>query len=158
MGRGRAGMARPLVAARQIRGKLFAWWYAQPGSNRHSRSREIFLPLQLSLPLSRSWSGLCLGPGLRVRPPPSSLYTFPFPGFARRCLGCWPGGSPNLTGFTRAFSRPGAQIFKSLVSTNFTMGATRDILKAEYALVQYERCAEPPYSRRLLLTRFLYRL
>lgn len=60
---------------------------------------------------------------MRVRCPPSSLYTFPFRGLARCCLAARAGGSPNLTEFTRVLSPPCAQCYKSLVSTNFTIPA-----------------------------------
>ncbi len=58
-----------------------------------------------------------------VRCPPSSLYTFPFLGLARRCLGLLPGVSPNLRGFTQVLSHPGAQFSKSAVSTYSTTRA-----------------------------------
>lgn len=59
----------------------------------------------------------------RCRRPPSSLYTFPLRGLARRCLGSHPGGSPNLRGFTRPLSQDRCSIFKSAVFTNFTTPA-----------------------------------
>ena len=133
MAAGRPGIARRwgLAQAPWVR------WCAQPESNRHGRNgREIFLPLRLSPPRrpARSWSGLCLGPGLAgcqalgprrqvsARPGPTAgpvSLSVASPGRA--------GGSLNLTGFTRRLSHPGAQIngSKSLVSTNSTMGAVK---------------------------------
>ena len=91
---------------------------------RTPKGREIFFTLRFSPPTNgRSCAGLCLGRSFRFRPPPSSLYTFPFRGLARCCLATRAGGSPNLTGFTRTLSPSGAQFVKSLVSTNFTTRA-----------------------------------
>ena len=91
---------------------------------RTPKGREIFFTLRFSPPTyGRSCAGLCLGRSFRFRPPPSSLYTFPFRGLARCCLATRAGGSPNLTGFTRTLSPSGAQFVKSLVSTNFTTRA-----------------------------------
>ena len=50
------------------------------------------------------------------------------------------GSSPNLTGFTLRLSHPGAQIFKSLVSTNFTIGALRITSKPVLAGNEVSNC------------------
>ena len=70
------------------------------------------------------WSGLYLCHGLRFRPPPSSLYTFP--------CGAWLGigisqRSPNLTGSTPGVSTGALKLFKSDVSTYFTIRAASQV-------------------------------
>src|SRR5579885_402596 len=45
---------------------------------------RLILPLRFSPPLSRSWSGVRLHHSSRLRCRPSTLYTFPVKGLARR--------------------------------------------------------------------------
>jgi len=100
-------------------------WCRERESNPYSqRPRDFLHTTVFTAGRCRSCAGLCLHHGaMRVRCPPSSLYTFPFPGLARCCLAARAGVSPNLTGFTRVLSPPCAQFYKSLVSTNFTIPA-----------------------------------
>ena len=57
-----------------------------------------------------SCAGLCLHHGaMHCRCPPSSLYTFLFPGLARRCLGHLTRGFTEFEGIHQALSLSGAQ-------------------------------------------------
>lgn len=96
-------------------------WCQGPESNRHARRRRIFFTLHLSMP-ECSVRALDYAFAVAFALGTRRLVSTRSPqGFARRRLGAWPGGSPNLTGFTRALSPPGAQIaLKSAVYTNFT--------------------------------------
>lgn len=100
-------------------------WCSGPESNRYALRRGIFVTLRLSPPaIGRSCAGLCLDRAIALGP--RRLVSTPSPvwGLARRYLSHdWPGDSPNLTGFTRVLSPPGAQFSKSLVSTYFTTRA-----------------------------------
>ena len=102
-------------------------WCAQPGSNRHDRSRGIFLPLRLSPPSGRcSWSGLCLDrnrtghsrAALGRRRQVSARSLRPRCSAARASLSVASpgraGGSLNLTPFTRTLSPSGAQVSSPL--------------------------------------------
>ena len=96
--------------------------------------RRIFVTLLLSKPASskrrRSCAGLCLhrrarawSPPMRLRRPPSSLYTFLAAisprGLARRCLDARIRGFAEFEGFCTDRFRPGTQSFKSAMFTNF---------------------------------------
>jgi hypothetical protein len=88
--------------------------------------RRIFVTLRLSPPAYVPFDALDYALTLARAVGPRRLVSTPSPwrGLARRCLGpCGPGNSPNLTGFTRALSPPGAQFSKSFVSTYFTTRA-----------------------------------
>lgn len=88
----------------------------------------------------RSCAGLCLRrrarallPLVRLRRPPSSLYTFPAAAFAtasglaRRCLGASRArGFAEFEGFCTGRFRPGTQSFKSAMFTNFITPARAD--------------------------------
>ena len=95
--------------------------------------RRIFVTLRLSPPAYLPFDALDYALTLARAVGPRRLVSTPSPwrGLARRCLGpCRPGSSPNLTGFTRALSPPGAQFSKSFVSTYFTTRAWGMILVA----------------------------
>ena len=72
-----------------------------------------------------SCAGLCLDPSFRVRPPPSSLYTFPSNGLRSALPRFLARGFSEFDGIhTSAFaSWCSISMSKSLVSTDFTMGA-----------------------------------
>ena len=93
--------------------------------------RRIFVTLRLSPPAYMPFDALDYALTLARAVGPRRLVSTPSPGrgLARRCLDPQgPGSSPNLTGFTRALSPPGAQFFKSFVSTYFTTRASGPIL------------------------------
>lgn len=121
-------------------------WCLDPGSNRDGpvRVRRIFLPATAfaaarSQRCTRSGSGARLHHRLRLRCPPSALYTFrPGPaaawlGVASRCVTHRRGFS-EFDGIHPARFRAGAQIdFKSAASANFAIEARADGSAAQEA-------------------------